>query len=89
MSRQVPTVQRKVNMKKNQIKNEEATERLTKKHLTNRFDNAKQKGLAFLEMSDSRDQTGHLILKNGYLLQQTTRFAGPIHSHLRLAFCQR
>jgi hypothetical protein len=68
---------------------EEATRRLTKQHLANRFDDTKQKGLAFFEMSDSRYQTRHLILKNGYLFQQTASSAGLIHSHLRLAFCQR
>jgi hypothetical protein len=43
---------------------------------------------AFPMMHNPRRQARHLIIKNRYLLCQTTSFASFAHSHLCLAFGQ-
>jgi hypothetical protein len=62
--------------------------KLTSQHLAGRLDNAKDKRVAFLMMHNPRRQARHLIIKNRYLLCQTTSFASFAHSHPCLAFCQ-
>jgi hypothetical protein len=63
--------------------------KLTSQQLASRFDNTNEKGVALLQMYNSSRQTRYLILEYGYLLHKTVRFAGFIHSHLRLALRQR
>jgi hypothetical protein len=65
-----------------------ASRNLTSQHLADRLDNTNEKGVAFLEMHNFGHQTRHLILKYGYLFHEITRFAGLVHSKLRLAFHQ-
>jgi hypothetical protein len=65
-----------------------AARNLTLQHLTDGLDNTNKKGVAFFEVYDFEHQTRHLILKYGYLFHKTARFAGLVHSKLRLAFHQ-
>jgi hypothetical protein len=62
--------------------------KLTSQHLVGRLDNAKDKRVAFLMMQNLCRQARHLIIKNRYLLCQTTSLASFAHSHLCLAFGQ-
>jgi hypothetical protein len=64
----------------------EVARNLTSQHLLGRLDNADDKRVAFFMMHNLRHQTRHLIVKNRYLLHQTTSFASFVYSHLRLAF---
>jgi hypothetical protein len=65
-----------------------AARNLTSQYLADILDNTNEKGFAFFEMHDFRHQTRHLILKYGYLFHKAARFAGLVHSKLRLAFHQ-
>jgi hypothetical protein len=60
--------------------------KLTSQHFTGRFNDTKNKRIAFFVMQNLCRQAGHFIIKNRYLLRQGRNFASFIKRHLSFAF---
>jgi hypothetical protein len=69
-------------------KKKKVARNLTSQNLTDRFNNANKKGVAFFKMYNLGRQTRHFILEFGYLFHKAARLAGLVDSHLCLALHQ-